>query len=228
VSNPAHSPPRGDHAALASSEVNVSCVIAPRGGSPARTFIARSRGLVRLAALAAVLAMAIHPSATIAAELGSDADQGDVTAVLARSALSAIDCGGNAAGHGFDVDDGEDQFDEGDDEYERACPNVDDGEDWCVDDAQDHVDEGDDEYEGSDADESACANVNDAEDRRLDDGEDHVDEGDDEFDARSEPIDARPSATSAATALDLSAPGAAAAVIGLGAGGAWLLRRARR
>ena len=143
----------------------MSHFIAPSASSPVRTFVARARGLVRLAALAAVLAVAIQPSATNAAESGTDTDRAGVTRMLA-----VIDCSGNASGHGFDIDDGEDRFDEGDDEFvARPKPT----------------------------------------------------------DARPGPTDGRPPATSAAAPIDFSNPAVLAAVIGIGAGGLWLLRQAR-
>jgi hypothetical protein len=197
----------------------VSYFIALRNGSPVRTVTASARGLVRLAAIAAVLVVAIHPSATNAAAFQTEADRADTTPVLAIGTWSANDGSRKAAGHGFDADDGEDQFDEGDDEFD--CDNVDEGEDACENDPGDSGDEEVDENE------AGCANFDDGNDRCLDDGQDHLDEGDDEFGAQPAPTDTRISATSAAAPLDLSAPGALAAVIGLGAGSVWLLRRAR-
>jgi hypothetical protein len=194
----------------------VSYFIALRNGSPVRTLTAPVRGLVRLAAIAALLAVAIHPSATIAAEPRTETDRAGVTPVLAVAAWSVIDGDGTIAGHGFEADDGEDHFDEGDDEFD--CANVGDDDDEC---------EGADDRVDNDEGDGGCANFDDGEDRCLGDGDDHFDEEDDEFGARPAPTDRRLPGTSAAAPLDLSAPGALAAVIGLGAGSVWLLRRAR-
>jgi hypothetical protein len=220
---------RGNQAALfATAEVDVSNFIAPGDGSPVRMLLAQARGLIRLVAIAAVLAIAIQPSATSAAESGTDTDRAGMAPVIALGAPSAIDCGGKAAGGGFSIDDGEDRLDEGDDEFgegddEFDCDDFDEGSDECD---ADRIAEGDDECEGG------CVNFDDGEDRCLDDGEDHFDEGDDDFGAgldptRADATDALPSATLAAASNDLSAPGALAAVIGFGAGGLWLLRRAK-
>ena len=196
---------------------------APMGRSTLGMLAVQTRGLLRLAAIVAFLAVMIRPSPTSAADSGSAADQAGVAPVAAPGASSAIDGGGKA--RRFDNDDGEDHVDEGDDEFD--CDNVNHGEDVCEDDPVDRVDDGDDGHESNDADEADCEDFDVGENRCLDDGQDHVDEGDDEFEVWPEPTFTRMSAASSAAPIDLSAPVALAALIGLGGGGLWLLRRGR-
>ncbi len=187
--------------------------IARISGSPIGTLAAHAMGLLRVATIGAVLAVALHPSTTSATEPPTDTDRAGATPMHVLVVSSVIDGGRTATGHVFDADDGEDRFDEGDDEFD--C-DTDDDEDSCEDE-----DRGD---EDSDADEAGCRDYDDGEDRCLD-GE--VRTLPQSSDARPEPSAPVPAAVPSADSIDLTNVGALAAVIGLAAGGIRRLWRTR-
>ena len=198
----------------------------------------------------AVLAVGLQVPATVAAAGGSS---GEVILLAVRAPIAAIAVADGAGSAGVPLnDDGEDHFDEGDDGFN--CDNVNEGEDPCQDNPPDRLDAGDDEFDAGD--EAGCDNYDDGEDRCLDNGEDRFDAGDDEFEAGCDnyddgedrcldngggrldqslptraPVDAALAAASPAAAESpdpASGLAALAAVVALGAGGVWLLRRAQR
>ena len=67
-------------------------------GSPIGTLAAHVMGLIRVAAIGAVLAMALHPSTASAAEPGSDTDRAGSTPMHVLVVSSVIDGGGTATG----------------------------------------------------------------------------------------------------------------------------------
>jgi hypothetical protein len=196
----------------------------------------------------AVLTVGIQAPALVAAGGTSDAS----ISLVVRAPFAAAVAEGTRSTVVPLNDDGEDHFDAGDDEFN--CDNVNEGEDRCQDNPPDRLDAGDDEFEAGD--EAGCDNYDDGEDRCLDNGEDRFDAGDDEFEggcandddgndrcldsterqldqtlSTRAPADAALAAASpAAAASPDPIPGFAAlgAVIALGAGGVWLLRRAQR
>jgi hypothetical protein len=164
--------------------------------------------IVRALAIAA-LTVGLQVPVTVAAADGS-ADSIKLAVHAPIAAIAAVD-GAGSAEVVFQSDDGEDHFDEGDDEFD--CDDVDGGEDPCEDHLGDGSDAGDDEYE------AGCANYDDGEDRCLDEGKHGLDL----------PLPAGASTDDAAAASSNPAGLAAlAALVTMGAGSLWFLRRGRR